>query len=72
LSSPVQIFANSYSAQPITAIQVYIDNNLEFNDPTATEVNRLFSLAPGTHDIVVKAWDTTGHNMSESRIIDVK
>ncbi|HEY6350398.1 MAG TPA: VCBS repeat-containing protein [Candidatus Angelobacter sp.] len=72
LSSPVQIFANSYSPQPVTAIQVYIDNKLEFNDPTATEVNKLFSLAPGTHDIVVKVWDTTGHNVSESRIIEVK
>jgi hypothetical protein len=72
LSSPVQIFANSYSPRPLTAIQVYIDNQLEFNDATATEVNKLFSMGPGTHFIVVKAFDATGNSVSESRTIDVK
>src|SRR5579872_429145 len=72
LSSPVQIFANSYSPRPLTAIQVYIDNQLEFNDATATEVNKLFSMAPGMHFIVVKAFDATGNSVSESRTIDVK
>jgi hypothetical protein len=71
LHSPVQIFANSYSPRPITAIQVYIDNQLQFNDPTATEVNKLFSMEPGSHLIVVKAWDATGNNVTESRTIDV-
>jgi len=71
LHSPVQIFANSYSPRPITAIQVYIDNQLEFNDPTATEVNKLFTLGPGMHFIVVKAWDATGHNVTDSRTITV-
>lgn len=71
LHSPVQIFANSYSPRPITAIQVYIDNQLEFNDPTATEVNKLFTLGPGMHFIVVKAWDATGNNVTDSRTITV-
>src|SRR5215472_1749745 len=71
LHSPVQIFANSYSPRPITAIQVYIDNQLEFNDPTATEVNKLFNIGPGMHFIVVKAWDATGNNVTDSRTITV-
>jgi hypothetical protein len=71
LHSPVQIFANSYSPRPITAIQVYIDNQLQFNDPTATEVNKLFSMELGSHLIVVKAWDATGNNVTESRTINV-
>lgn len=71
LHSPVQIFANSYSPQLITAIQVYIDNHLEFNDTTATEVNKLFTLGPGMHFITVKAWDATGHNVTDSRTITV-
>jgi hypothetical protein len=71
LHSPVQIFANSYSPRPITAIQVYIDNQLEFNDLTATEVNKLFPMSPGMHFIVVKAWDATGVQISDSRTITV-
>src|SRR5579864_1788950 len=71
LHSPVQIFANSYSPRPITAIQVYIDHQLAFNDATATEVNKLFALGAGTHFITVKAWDATGHNVSDSRTITV-
>jgi len=71
LHSPVQIFANSYSPRPITAIQVYIDNQLEFNDPTASSVNKLFTMGPGMHFIVVKAWDATGHNVTDSRTITV-
>lgn len=71
LHSPVQIFANSYSPRPITAIQVYIDNQLEFNDPTATEVNKLFTLGPGMHFITVKAWDATGNNVTDSRTITI-
>jgi hypothetical protein len=72
LISPVQIFANSYSPRPVTAIQVYIDNQLAFNDQTATEVNKLFSMSPGMHFIVVKAFDATGNSVSESRTITVK
>lgn len=71
LHSPVQIFANSYSPRPITAIQVYIDNQLAFNDPTASEVNKLFTMGPGMHFIVVKAWDATGNNVTDSRTITV-
>ena len=71
LHSPVKIFANSYSPRPITAIQVYIDNQLVFNDQTATEVNKLFTLGPGMHFIVVKAFDATGSNVTDSRTITV-
>lgn len=71
LRSPVQIFANSYSPRPITAIQVYVDNNLVFNDPTATEVNKLIDMGLGSHFIVVKAWDATGNSVTDSRTITV-
>jgi FG-GAP-like repeat len=71
LHSPVQIFANSYSPRPITAIQVYIDNNLVFNDPTSTEVNKLFDMGLGSHFIVVKAWDATGNSVVDGRTITV-
>ncbi len=71
LHSPVQIFANGYSPQPITSIQVYIDNQLVFNDLTASEVNKLFSMSLGSHFIVVKFFDANGNIISDSRTITV-
>lgn len=71
-TSPVQVFANSYSADIITAIQVYIDNKLEFNDATETTwLNRPFPLGPGMHFIVVKAFDANGRQLTDSRMINV-
>ena len=67
----VQFSATAYSPRLVTAIQVYIDNQLEFTDTTATEVNKLFSMSPGLHFIEVKAWDADGHQVTESRTIDV-
>jgi hypothetical protein len=72
LKSPVQVFGNAYSPRPITAIQVYIDNHLVFNDTTATEVNKLFTVGLGTHFIVVKAFDANGNEISDARTIHVQ
>jgi hypothetical protein len=72
LHSPVQIFANAYSPRPITAIQVYIDNQLVFNDTTASEVNKLFSMSLGSHFIVVKFFDANGNQINSSRTITVQ
>ncbi len=71
LHSPVQIFANAYSPRPITSIQVYIDNQLVFNDLTAGEVNKLFTMGLGSHFIVVKAFDANGNDFNDSRTITV-
>jgi len=71
LSSPVQVLANSWAPDSIAAIQVYIDDNLVFDDPTATWLNQNFDLAPGSHNIVVKAWDANGTPISDSRTVTV-
>ena len=70
-ASPVRIFANAYSGRPLTSIQVFIDNTLKFSDKRASYVNRGFTLGPGTHLIVVKAFDAAGNRVSQSRNITV-
>jgi len=73
LTSPVQVFANAYSPRIITAIQVYIDGNLEFNDSSKTTwVNRLFTLLPGMHFLSVKAFDADGQQISDTRTFQVR
>src|SRR6185312_4889994 len=70
-ASQVRIFANAYSGRPLTSIQVFIDNTLKFSDKRASYVNRGFTLGPGTHLIVVKAFDAAGNRVSQSRNITV-
>jgi hypothetical protein len=73
LTSPVQVLANAYSPRIITAIQVYIDGNLEFDDSSKTTwVNRLFTLAPGTHFLAVKAFDADGRPVTDTRTFEVR
>ena len=68
-STSLHVFANSYSASnQITAVQVYIDGKLIYNDTTgATYVDTAFTVAKGPHSVVVKAWDAAGKDYSQSR-----
>ena len=69
-TTSVRVFANSASFALITAVQVYIDNSLIYNDTSgATYVDTAFNVATGTHNIVVKAFDADGNSYSESRTI---
>jgi hypothetical protein len=65
---PLHVFANSESDAQITTVQVYIDNKVIYNDTSgATYLDTAFTVAKGSHFIVVKAWDANGKNYSESR-----
>src|SRR4029077_1625040 len=73
-TTSLHVFANSDSADAqITAVQVYIDNNLIYNDTTgATYVDAAFAVTKGAHNVVVKAFDANGKNFSESRSINAQ
>ncbi len=70
-TTSVHIFANADSAaNQITALQVYVDGKLIYNDTTgATYVDSAFTVASGPHSITVKAWDANGNSYSDSRNI---
>jgi hypothetical protein len=69
-TTSVHVFANSQSSFPISAMQVYIDGSLVYDDTSgSTYVDTTFKVAAGTHSIVAKAWDTAGTIFSESRTI---
>jgi hypothetical protein len=61
-STSLHVFANADSAaNQITAVQVYIDGKLIYNDTSgATYVDTAFTVATGSHSVVVKAWDANG------------
>jgi hypothetical protein len=69
-STSLHVFANSSSPAQITAVQVYIDGKLIYNDTTgSTYVDTAFTVTKGPHSVVVKAFDAQGDIFSESRNI---
>jgi hypothetical protein len=69
-TTSLHVFANSASTYPITAVQVYIDGTLVYNDTSeSTYVSSTFSLVAGSHDVVVKAFDSHGTVFSQSRTV---
>lgn len=59
VGSPVHVVGSASSASPIDAIKIYVDDQDVFTVHAAS-VDTLLPLAPGSHRIVVQAWDTTG------------
>ena len=72
-STSLHVFANAASAAQITAVQVYIDGKLIYNDTSgATYVDTAFTVAAGPHSVVVKAWDANGKDYSQTRSITAR
>jgi hypothetical protein len=70
LPSPVTVQANAYDTNTVTALQQYIDGNLDYNEDV-TSFTKSFSLAAGSHLLVTKAWDDTGASFRSNRTITV-
>jgi len=70
-STTLHVFANGNSTvNQVTAVQVYIDGSLIYNDTTgATYVDTTFTVAKGPHSVEVKVWDANGDVYSDSRNI---
>jgi hypothetical protein len=71
VGSSARVLAASNSNFENTAIQVYLDHQLVFEDDSANFIDRTFTLTPGTHSLTVKAWDVTGQQLSQSETIHV-
>jgi FG-GAP-like repeat/Bacterial Ig domain/FG-GAP repeat len=68
--SPVNIQANAYDKNTVTALQEYIDGSLAYSQDV-TSFNLNFSETPGTHLFVTKAWDASGRSFRSDRTITV-
>jgi len=58
VTSPVRIVASATSANPITAVRVYVDNVSVLL--TVNPIDAYIWMRPGAHFVVVQAWDSTG------------
>ena len=57
--SPVHFVASATSANPVTAMRIYVDNISQYLT-SSSSLNTSLSLATGSHYVVVQAWDSTG------------
>ena len=57
--SPVHVVASAYSANPITAMRIYVDSLSVYNN-SSNKIDTQVSMTTGNHNMVVQAWDSTG------------
>jgi hypothetical protein len=71
LYSPLQIVANTQDTNPIFAVQVYVDDTLQY-EFSGTGLEFPMAIPPGTHSLVVQAWDSAGGIYKQRETITVK
>jgi len=71
LYSPLQIVANTQDANPVYAVQVYVDDTLQY-EFSGTGLEFPMAIPPGTHSLVVQAWDSAGGIYKQRETITVK
>lgn len=67
VGSPAQFVASSTSPDqyPITAMQIYVDDQLAYSANTA-QLDTSLNLGGGSHRAVVKSWNTAGESFSQT------
>jgi hypothetical protein len=67
VNSPVRFTAAAKSTLPITAMRIYIDN-ISAYFIAAASLDVSLAVNPGTHSVVVQAWDSSGAVFKSSLI----
>ena len=72
VSSPVKFVASAASSTgyPITAMRIYVDSVSVYR-VTASSLSTYLSLANGSHNVTIVAWDSTGKSYSKTETITV-
>ena len=55
--SPVHVVASASSANPITAMRIYVDSLSVYNN-SSNKIDTQLSMTTGNHNMVVQAWDS--------------
>lgn len=64
VSSPAHVVASAQAQSGIDALQIYVDGNLTYTVQSAS-MDTLQALTPGSHNLVIKAWDKLGNAFSQ-------
>jgi PKD repeat protein len=69
-SSPAHIVASGFSGYTVTAMQIYLDYSLAYT-ANAASLDTNLKMGTGTHNLIIKGWDSSGRNFSKSLSITV-
>ena len=72
VSSPVRLQTSASSSHPITGWQVYVDSTVVYSAGTASSIDRSLTVSQGSHQIVMRAWDSTGAYGSQTIAVSVQ
>jgi PKD repeat protein len=70
VKSPVHFTASAKGNSPITTMRIYVDGRSAYV-VQASSLNTSLKLLPGTHNVVIQAWDTAGTAYKSSLTITV-
>lgn len=71
VTSPVNFTASASSAHRITGWYIYVDSTAVYHGGPSRSLSTSVAIAAGTHAVLVRAWDTTGHYGSASLTVTV-
>jgi len=60
VTSPVKLVAKAVSRNPITGWQIYVDSDDAYTQDFGDLVDASLPMSPGTHTVIVRAWDRSG------------
>ncbi|MFB3812904.1 MAG: Ig-like domain-containing protein [Terriglobales bacterium] len=66
VASPVNIKASASSGYPITGWHIYVDGVKAYSGGMASSISASVPLASGIHNVIVRAWDSTGAYASQA------
>ncbi|HZP24965.1 MAG TPA: hypothetical protein VFB04_16090 [Terriglobales bacterium] len=60
VGAPIAVAANATSSYPIVAWHIYLDSQNVYTGGRTNSIDPSISASPGTHQLVTRAWDSTG------------
>jgi len=60
VTGPIAVHATASSSHPITGWQVYLDSADVYTGPPAATISANLTAVKGNHQLVIRAWDSTG------------
>jgi hypothetical protein len=60
VTSPANVVASASSSHAITTWNIYVDSVSSYVQDYGSSINANLALSPGTHSVLVRAWDSTG------------
>lgn len=70
VNSPFKVTATATSSSSVTAMAVYVDNNLAYK-VSGSSVNTSISTSTGSHYLVVQSWDSSGNIQKQGLTVNV-